>query len=502
MTTTSQEIDQLAQIVDPLLYWDDPVGWVNEFILFPEGQGVALYQGDCLSHIMTELRVSIRGPHGLGKSALMAWIILWFAITRDAQGVDWKVLTLASVWRQLERFLWPEVHKWVRRINWEKLGRKPFTENELLQMSLKLSHGEAFAISSDTPAAIEGAHADYILYIFDESKIIPDPVWDSAEGAFASGAETLWVSASTPGDLSGRFYQIQTHVKGYQDWWVRHVTFEETIAAGRMNVRWAENRKKQWGAHSAAYKNRVLGEFSEQSDAIIPYGWIEAATQRWENLHGEDGSYSGDLSHLSALAADIGRGGDPSTITQKFGDVIDSVIRRDTRDTMQVTGEIVGMLRAKGSTGPAIIDVIGLGAGVVDRLRELKDPPLNVIAFNAAEKTDMTDRSGGYSFADCRSAGWWHLRELLDPNYGSRLALPPDDEDLLIADLTAPHWKILSGGVIRVESKEEIRKRLGRSTDYGDVIVMVCWESSTALGVTWEDLAGLGHVEDYQSRWE
>lgn len=480
-------------------YQNDPMKWVLDCIQWREGEAPASYQVEILSQIPRETRVSVRGPHGLGKSALLSWLVLWFSTTRDALGVDWKVLTLASVWRQLERFLWPEIHKWSRRLKWETIGRDPFKESELLRLSLKLRYGEAFAISSDTPEAIEGAHADHILYIFDESKIIPDPVWDSAEGAFSSGKETIWISASTPGEPRGRFYQIQTRARGYQDWYVRHVTCDEAIQAGRISREWVQNRERQWGASSAAFRNRVLGEFAEEQDAIIPYSWVEAAIDRWRDRWGDGEVPKNALPPISSIAADIGRGGDPSTILIRYGDILGPVIRLDEKNIMAVVGVIQGILTREKTSAPVIVDVIGIGAGVVDRLRELS---IEVLPFNAAERTDQLDRSGGFGFADTRSAAWWHLRELLDPNYGSTISLPPDDEDLLIGDLTSPHWKILSGGLIKVESKDEIRRRLGRSTDYGDVVVMSFWgEINEVRGSTWEDLQGLGTVEGYKSRW-
>jgi hypothetical protein len=85
-----------------------------------------------------------------------------------------------------------------------------------------------------------------------------------------------------------------------------------------------------------------------------------------------------------------------------------------------------------------------------------------------------------------RSAAWWYLRELLDPANGHGIALPPDD--LLTGDLTAPHWRITSGGKVQVESKDEIRKRLGRSTDDGDAVVMAFWEErkpKASVGAMW-----------------
>lgn len=472
-------------------YWNDPVAWVNDCIIHTKG-GPAAYQEDVLAHVPKERRVSVRGLHGLGKSTLMAWAVLWFATTRDSLGVDWKVLTLASVWRQLERYLWPEIHKWARRLNWVEIGREPFTERELLQLSLRLKTGEAFAVASDNPESIEGAHADYILYIFDEAKIIPDATWNSAEGAFSSGLETYWLSASTPGEPLGRFYQIQTKVRGYSDWWVRHVTLDEAVQAGRVSRDWAEARRIQWGENSAAYKNRVLGEFAESSsDGVIPLAWVEKAIDRWYDFQKK-----GSPKRLTAFAVDVGRGGDPSTIAPRYEMFIPTIFRSDTSDTMNLVGEVISHVGSREI--PIVIDIIGLGAGVYDRLNEQK---YNVVSFIANESTLWESRSGNFRFSDTRSAAWWNARELLDPFSGYGLALPPDDEDLLIGDLTSPTWKYMSDGKIKVESKDVLRARLGRSTDYGDVIIMSLWAEGSSRQVTWEDLVGLSHVEGYVSRW-
>jgi hypothetical protein len=116
----------------------------------------------------------------------------------------------------------------------------------------------------------------------------------------------------------------------------------------------------------------------------------------------------------------------------------------------------------------AIVDVIGVGAGVVDRLRE---EGYEVIAFNSAAKTDMMDAHGEFGFPNVRSAAWWNMRELLDPaNPGNPIALPDDDQ--LISDLVAPRWRVLSGAKIQVEPKEDTKKRLRRSPDTADSVIM------------------------------
>jgi len=167
-------------------YFNNPAAFVNDCFIWSRSEGPTFYQNLILEELISKKRVSVRGPHGLGKSAMASWVILWFSLTRD--GNDWKCPTTASAWRQLTRYLWPEVHKWSRKLNWEKIGREPFNPNkELLTLNLKLNTGESFAVASDIPELIEGAHADELLYVFDESKSISDATFDAAEGAF-SGA--------------------------------------------------------------------------------------------------------------------------------------------------------------------------------------------------------------------------------------------------------------------------------------------------------------------------
>ena len=444
-------------------YSNDPAGFVSECIDWGEGGGPTPYQLEVLGEIPAQRRLAIRSPHGSGKTALAACVVLWFALTRDASAEgDWKVVTTASAWRQLTHYLWPEIHKWSRKLRWDKLGRERFDpRTELLGLMCKLNHGEAFAAASDKPDLIEGAHADRLLYVFDEAKAIPGPTWDAAEGALASG-DCYALAISTPGEPQGRFYDIHSRKAGYGDWWVRQVTLDECIAAGRVDAEWAEQRKTQWGEKSAVYQNRVLGEFaSSEEEGVIPLAWVEAANKRWYAL--ED---SGEWGEFVRAGVDVAGGGaDLTVFALRYGNAIKELRRHSKEDTMETAGRTAAILKALG--GEAYVDVIGIGAGVVDRLRELK---LAVVPFNSSEGTDMRDHSGELAFTNKRSAGWWNLREMLDPGSGEEIALPADDN--LTGDLTAPHWRMMSGGRIQVERKDDIRKRIGRSTDDGDAVMM------------------------------
>lgn len=446
-------------------YRNDSAGFVRDCIGWGTAQTPKAYQEEFLRALQERRRVAVRGPHGLGKTSCAAWALLHFALTRD--GEDWKVITTASAWRQLTKFLWPEVHKWARLLRWDVIGRAPFIQAKELQVqALRLRTGEAFAVASDKADLIEGAHADNLLYVFDEAKVIPDETWDAAEGALSRG-ECYALAISTPGEPSGRFYDIHQRRAGYEDWWVRHVRLDEAIRVGMVSDAWAEQRKAQWGEGSAVYQNRVLGEFAaSEEEGVIPLAWVELANERWAALADagllEDGG-------MSAVGVDVARSGEDMTVQAlRYGDVIAELRRTAREDTMKTAGRVAGLVRERG--GRAVVDVVGLGAGVVDRLRE---QGLDTLGFNAGARTDVLDASGELGFVDRRSAAWWGLRELLEPGGGSGIALPPDDR--LIGDLTAPRWRVMSGGKIKVESKDEIKRRLKRSTDDGDSVVMAFW---------------------------
>lgn len=447
---------------------NSPVAWARDCL---PTVSLATYQEEILDAIPVKKRVAVRGPHGLGKTMQAALVVNWFATTREMMGAEWKIITTASAWRHLEVYLWPEIHKWAGRIDFETLGRAPYNpRSELLDLRLKLRNGAATAVASNTPERIEGAHAEELLYLLDEAKIIPPATWDSIEGAFSNAgtdtADNAYAFAiSTPGPPSGRFYDIHRRAPGYEDWWTRHVTLDEAIGSGRISRNWAEQRRIQWGADSAIYHNRVLGEFhASDEDAVIPLAWIEAAIERW---HDWNRSGRPSLGGPTWVGTDVGRGGDESVLAHRDGPAVwlESHRRRDTMST-------VAMLQ--GLDARPIIDVIGVGAGVFDRAKEVG---LRAVAYAGSEKAHTRDRSRKYGFTTVRSAAYWNLREALEPEFEPTIMLPPDD--LMISDLTTPTWTITSGvpPKIQVEPKDKVVERLGRSPDRGDA----CFVAGTMI---------------------
>ncbi len=201
---------------------------------------------------------------------------------------------------------------------------------------------------------------------------------------------------------------------------------------------------------------------------------MEAANERWALL-----DTLGDWGEMTCVGVDVARSGEDRTVLAvRHGDAIRELRRSPRQDTMATTGDVVSAIA--GRSAYAIVDVIGIGAGVVDRMKEQH---LKVRAFNAGERTDWKDTSRELQFANLRSASWWSLRELLDPARGHNIALLPDD--MLTGDLTAPRWRMSSGGKILLESKDDIRKRLGRSTDDGDAVAMAFWRTTASVGAMW-----------------
>jgi hypothetical protein len=437
------------------------------------GAEPADYQEDILRMLVRYKRVAVRGPHGLGKTALAAWFTLWLIACFEH---DTKVPTTASKWRQLIYFLWPEIKKWSRNANWSAIGIDLRYGKELLERSIKLPDKEAFALASDDPSAIEGAHATTLGYVFDEAKAIPSDIWDAAEGAFSAAGDDTTSDAyalaiSTPGETSGRFYEIHQRKPGTEDWAVRHVTLEEAIAAGRISRQWAEQRKRQWGEQSAVYKNRVKGEFDDSGETnVIPLSWVEAANDRWLDCKGiGEGktSYGVDPARFGIDRTCMGR---------LVGSVLEEVRYYEKQDTMQTVGRVIAFVHGDKAV-PIGVDVIGIGAGVHDRLKEQR---YKSIAVNVAHKTTATDESGEIGFVNIRSEIWWMLRKALDPSGDIHLALPPDD--LLTGDLTAPTYEYTSDGKIKVESKDDIRARIGRSTDAADMLGLAYYAGNKPRG--------------------
>ena len=206
---------------------------------------------------------------------------------------------------------------------------------------------------------------------------------------------------------------------------------------------------------------------------IIPTAWVKAAQGRWRE-DGRPTNEQGDPLPLTAIGCDPARGGkDKTVICKRYGAWFDVPIGYP--GAMTQDGPRVAALVMNEREGEPIInvDVIGIGSSVYDSL-VAQDITVNPVNF--AEGSSATDKSGKFSMRNVRAAAWWAMREALDPESKQDIALPPGGE--VLADLTAPHWKLSTSGIL-VESKEDIKQRLGRSPDVGDALVLANYTDVT-----------------------
>lgn len=268
---------------------------------------------------------------------------------------------------------------------------------------------------------------------------------------------------------------------------------------------------------SALFTAKVRGEFPDGgAKGVIPLGWAQRAVERWKDWDAGQQAVPADVERglrgqaaIPARAEQAGRrvcgvdvageGDDETAVAIRSNNVIKEVVRYTEGDTMDTADNVVVHL-ANVPQAVAVVDVIGIGAGVRDKLRR---DGVATVGFNASVQSDRTDKFGEFRFINDRAAAWWHLRELLDPSQpgGSQIALPDDPQ--LLQELVAPTWKVRTGsgvGKIQIEEKAEIRKRLGHSTDSADAVVMAFWISGAPLNawdsagstLDWDDGAGSG----------
>lgn len=232
------------------------------------------------------------------------------------------------------------------------------------------------------------------------------------------------------------------------------------------------------------------GDFSagREDDAwqVIPTAWVMAAMARWEKDRDErGGTGTADHGPLTHLGVDVARGGKCQTVlAPRHGNWFAPLHKhkgKDTADGPTVAG-LVLMALGQHPGARVHIDSIGVGASAYDSLKAVTSYRLHLWGVVSSESSDRTDRSGKLRFRNVRAECWWLFREALDPVKGDGLMLPPDRE--LLADLTAPRWKMTASGVL-IESKEELEKRLGRSPDVGDSVVYAAHPGRTLARGAW-----------------
>lgn len=257
---------------------------------------------------------------------------------------------------------------------------------------------------------------------------------------------------------------------------------------------------------SALFTAKVRGIFPDAaSEGVIPLGWITQAVARWHDMNdwlrerarrtGRNDPPPG----VRITGVDVARTGtDQTCLALRHGDYVRAVERMRLTDTMEVATHVAAHLHEPKST--AVIDVIGIGSGVYDRVRQMKaaaEVKGTPIPFNASKQAQRKDRLGQFSMFNDRAAAWWNLREKLDPAFGSQVALPDDEE--LIEELCAPKYQLYANGRLKVEAKEDIKRRIGRSTDSADAVIQAFWIDGPGAVLDGIPYADVGAVQPRDS---
>ena len=429
--------------------------------------GVELWekQKELLSALPEHHRVAVKSGNGLGKGFSAAVAVLWFLYTHNPA----IVLSTAPTFRQVRYILWRQIHSLYRRAP-ESLGGR------LLDTRWELADDRyALGLSADGPDQFQGFHSPNMLIVVDEAEGVNDNIYEAIESVMTS-AEPRLLLIGNPTTTSGMFRRAF-----YEERQIYHcITIsapespnfkgDGVVVPGLVTPRWVEERKQVWGEKNALYRARVLGEFPDQTeDALISLSHVEAAVERWRKLQLDLATGAAtpppesDLGNEIVLAVDVARyGSDHSVILRRQGARVDEIRTFNGLDTMQLAGWVAAAIR-EFQPLRTCIDEVGVGAGVVDRLREQGYGVRGINVAQAARQKDV--------FANLRAEGYWRLRELFA---AGEIAIPPDQQ--LVGELVSLRYHVDSRGRTLLEKKEDMRKRGVPSPDRADALMLAFLE--------------------------
>lgn len=461
--------------VNPL----DPVEWARK------KAGIRLWsrQQDIIRSVRDNRMTAVQSGHGIGKSLTASVAACWWIDTHPPNQTI--VVTTAPSVKQVHAILWEEIRVIHGRA--ELAGEVQISDNWLIGTRLV---GFGRKPQDHDRDAFQGLHRKFLLVILDEASGIPEWLWGSARD-IATGANNRMLAIGNPTDPSSHFRKVCRSGSG---WNVLKISvfdspnftgekISKELAEDLTSQEYVEAAKNDLGEGSPMWKARIEGEFPDIDEfSVIPLGWIYQAQERWQEWHESGRPMQAEWRKI--VGCDVARfGNDKTAFAERWGDILISVKKMPRKDTQGTASLLSSELEAeRGDLG--VVDTNGVGAGVYDRAKALGK---YVMGINAGNRTKLKDRSGQITFYNLRAAVFWRMRELLDPANGSTVMLPDDEE--LAADLSTPHWRTMPGGSIVIESKDDIRKRIGRSPDKGDAVCLAFWASATGVTLDSEQSA-------------
>lgn len=429
-------------------YRHNPVGFVEDIL----GEHLWSKQRQIIQAVHDHKNVAVPSCFGAGKSWIAARVVAWWVSTGGI------AITTADTFRQVRDILWRELREAHRK--GDLPGHIPMVE-----CRWETGNKSAWAIGikpDDTnQEGFQGIHGARVLTVYDEANGIPQSLWDAGRG-LATGAHDRRLAIGNPNEPMGPFYEACKS----RTWHVIHLSAFDTpnfsdeacppeVKRALVSPEWIETLRADGLEGTPFWQAKVLGEFPENaSNVVIPMSWIERA----RNL-----PYIGDAKQSAGL--DVARfGTDDSCLIEGAGNGPESCLITHGHDLMFVAGLASRFLIMR--RGRLAIDVIGVGAGVHDRLKELRLPGSVIDVNVGAAPTD------GGLFVNLRAQIWWRAREAFQREEISLQRLDEANYQRLRAELAAMTYRPTSAGKIQIESKEELKARGIGSPDVADAFVL------------------------------
>lgn len=434
--------------IDQIHYEQHPVEFVEDVLFAGKCHAngkpfeVSDQQKQIMNAVVTNKRVSARSGRGIGKTAVLSWLILWWLCVYD----DPKVVCTAPSYSNLKSVLWPEVSNWLRGSPIECVF-----EHTAERLYLKESPSVWWAEprTSNKPEAMAGLHKPNMLILMDEASGIDDEIYDIIQGSFTQ-ANNKVVLTGNPTRTSGFF--ADSHKRHRKGWKTFKFSSEDSPNVDNDVI---EYFKEKYGVNHNLYKVHVLGEFpSSDPDAFISIEDVEAAVMR-------------DIPSIGQvdIGVDVARKGDDLTvICYKQGLKVYPLITKEKTSIPETTAlvlETVKQIRNTLNYNDVIrikVDDTGVGGGVTDELSLDRTNNIEVVPCSFGGKGDD-------SYKNEASIMWGNVREQI------RLIELPDDRDL-VSELSARRFDLSGGRRICIESKKRYKRDFGSSPDRADALVL------------------------------
>jgi phage terminase large subunit len=429
-------------------------------------------QAEHLGLVDVHPRVAAYGGNGLGMSYATAMLVLYEIFVEGA-----LVIVTAPTERQLRDVLMRDVRQLWQRV--------PSLDGELHMMGLRRADHPLSGLTC-IPASetnrLRGFHAPRMVFLIEEAQGVPAFAFDVAEMLAVGEHDRVVLSGNCDMGASGPFYRrcmTWPSVRYDAD---EHPNVREgrTIIAGGPTLASRAQRVADYGESSSFFQASWRGQFLEAvGAALFSHEAVEAAVGRWHQCARLASGVSARLTldprrptvtHLSLDPARLGP--DASVLAVRCGDTVEQLLVWGQLRTTDSARRVVAEMERLGVPLDIgiVVDEPGMGGGVVDALIDLG---VRVRPYNGVRPPT---RRGQETYANCRAECYGHLQARLDRG---TIALPPDD--LLVEELCALRWRPgPEGAPLELETKDEIRARLGRSPDRADAIAMALTDDGYA----------------------